>query len=87
MLLQVTNSSSFPDLNKIHNRPIMSEKKHANILHFFIEIRYKITNENSNTLLNSELINESENPQTSPYSTRKNIQAGGEKKKQSINKI
>ena len=38
----------------------MSEKNQMNILHFSSKTNGKITNENSNTSVNSELINESE---------------------------
>ena len=34
----------FPDINKIDNRPIMSQKKQVNILHFISKITDKITN-------------------------------------------
>ena len=60
------------------NRPIISEKKQANSLHFISKIKDKITNENSNPLLNGELINESEHPHSSSDSIRKYIQTGGE---------
>ena len=36
----------------------MSEKKQVNILHFFSKTKDKIINENSNTSLNSEHIND-----------------------------
>ena len=64
----------------------MSEKKQVNILHFFSKTKDKITNENSNTSLNSEHINESEHPQSSSGSIRKKIQIGGEKKKRKISR-
>ena len=51
----------------------MSEKKQVNILHFFSKTKDKIMNENSNTSLNSEHINESEHPQSSSGSIRKKI--------------
>ena len=59
----------------------MSTKKQANILHLLSKTKDKITNENSNTLLIRELIDESEHPQSSSDSIRKNIQTGGKKKK------
>ena len=46
----------------------------------------KITNENSNTSVNSELINESKHPQSSSDHIRKNVQTGGEKKKRKISR-
>ena len=64
----------------------MSEKEEVNILHFFSKTKDKITNENSNTSLNSEHINESEHPQSSSRSIRKKIQIGGEKKKRKISR-
>lgn len=64
----------------------MSEKKQANILHFFSKTKDRITNENSNTSLNRELINESEHPQSLSDIIRKNIQTGDEKKKRKISR-
>ena len=55
----------------------MSEKNQMNILRFFSKTKDKITNENSNTSVNSELINESEHPQSSSDHIRKNVQTGG----------
>ena len=57
-----------------------------NILHFFSKTKDKITNENSNTSVNSELINESEHPQSSSDHIRKNVQTGGQKKKRKISR-
>ena len=42
----------------------MSEKNQMNIVHFFSTTKDKITNENSNTSINSELINEAKHPQS-----------------------
>ena len=64
----------------------MSEKKQVNILHFFNKTKDKITNENSNTLLNSEQINQSEHPQSTSDSIRKNIQTGGKRKRSKVSK-
>ena len=64
----------------------MSEKNQTNILHVFSKTKDKITNENSNTSVNSELINESEYPQSSSDHIRKNVQTGGEKKKRKISR-
>ena len=63
---------------------MMSEKKQASILHFFSKTKDIITNENSNTSLNRELISESEHRQSSSDTIRKNVQTGGEKKKWKI---
>ena len=62
LLRKVTNSSSFQDINKIDNRPTMREKKQTNILQFISKTKNLKNNENSNNLLNSELINESKHP-------------------------
>ena len=64
----------------------MSEKNQMNILDFFSKTKDKITNKNSNTSVNSELINESEHPQSSSGDFRKNVQSGGEKKKRKISR-
>ena len=64
----------------------MSEKNQMNILHFFSKTKDKITNECNNTLVNRELINESEHPQSSSDHIRKNVQTGGEKKKRKISR-
>ena len=59
----------------------MSEKNQMNIMHFFCKTKYKITDENSSTSINSELINESKHPQSLSDHIRKNVQTGGKKKK------
>ena len=64
----------------------MSEKNQINILHFFSKTKDKITNENSNTSVNSKLINELEHPQSSSDHVRKNVQIGGEKNKRKISR-
>ena len=64
----------------------MSEKNQRNIVHFFSKIKDKITNENSSTSINSELINESKHPQSLSDHIGKNMQIGGEKKKRKISK-
>ena len=58
----------------------MSAKKLAKILHIISRTKNKITYGNSNTLLNSELINESEHTQSSSDSIGKNIETGGKRK-------
>ena len=63
----------------------MSEKNQMNILHFS-KTKDKITNENSNTSVNGELINESEHPQSSSDHISKNVQSGGKKKKRKISR-
>ena len=55
-------------------------------MHFFSKTKDKTTNENSNTSVNSELINELEHPQSSSDHIRKNVQTGGEKKKRKISR-
>ena len=57
-----------------------------NILDIFSKTKDKITNENSNTSVNSELINELEHPQSLSDHIRKNMQTGGEKKKHKISR-
>ena len=57
-----------------------------NILHFFSKTKDKITNENSSTSINNELINESKHPQSLSDHIRKNVQTGGEKKKHKISR-
>ena len=64
----------------------MSEKNQMNIVHFFSKTKDKITNENSSTSISSELINESKHPQSLSDRIRKNVQAGGEKKKHKISR-
>ena len=64
----------------------MSEKNQMNIVHFFSKTKDKITNENSSTSINSELINESKHPQSLSDHIRKNVQTGGEKKKRKISR-
>ena len=64
----------------------MNEKNQITILHFFSKTKDKITNENSNTLVNSDLINELEHPQFSSDHNRKNVPTGGEKKKRKISR-
>ena len=64
----------------------MSKKNQINILHFFSKTKVKITNENSNTSVNSELINKLEHSQFSSDHIRKNVQTGGEKKKRKISR-
>uniref|UniRef100_A0A8C6V644 Uncharacterized protein n=1 Tax=Naja naja TaxID=35670 RepID=A0A8C6V644_NAJNA len=64
----------------------MGEKKQRNILHCFSNTKDNVTNDNSNnnnicTSLNCELINESEPPQSSSGTIRKNIRTGGREKK------
>ena len=58
----------------------------SNIVHLHSKTKDKITNEDSNTLLNGELINESELPQFSSKSIRKNIQTVGEKRKRKVSR-
>ena len=48
-------------------------------MHFFNKAKDKITNENSNTSFNSELINESEHRQSWSDHIKKNVQTGGKK--------
>ena len=59
----------------------MNEKNQINIVHFFSKTKDKISNENSSTSINSELINEAKHPQSLSDHIRKNVQTGGEKKK------
>ena len=55
-------------------------------MHFFSKRKDKITNENSSTSINSELVNESKHPQSLSDHIRKNVQTGGEKKKRKISR-